>query len=113
MPFGRWIGYKHVVYDTAPGRVLQELWLDEAEGRGGGDWSLVNRFEDDGSTFGVHSSACHAELSPALVLTGAAERAGSESGKPNLTVYFRSDEVGPDGLWYKWGSVREIAPDSR
>lgn len=113
MPLGQWIGYKHVVYDTLPGRVLQELWIDEAEGRGGGDWVLVNRFEDDGSTFGARSPACHAEVSSSLALTSAPERAGSESGKPNLTVYFRSDEVAPDGLWYKWGSVREIAPDPR
>ena len=110
MPLGRWIGYKHVVYDTAAGRVRQELWIDAAEARDGGQWQLLNQFEDDGSTFGAHSPACRDELSSSLVLSNAPERAGSESGKPNLTVYFRSDEVGPDGLWYKWGSVREIAP---
>jgi len=110
MPKGRWIGYKHVVYDPAPGRVLQELWIDEAEGRGGGEWVLLNRFEDDGSTFGAHSPACRTGVSPSLALSNAPERAGSESAKPNLTVYFRSDQVGRDGLWYKWGSVREIAP---
>jgi hypothetical protein len=110
MPVGRWLGYKHVVYDPAPGLVRQELWIDEAEGRAGGEWVLLNRLDDDGSTFGGRSPACRAGLSPALPLSNAPERVGSESGKPNLTVYFRSDQVGPDGLWYKWGSVREIGP---
>jgi hypothetical protein len=109
MPFGQWIGYKHVVYDIAPGRVRQELWIDEAEARGGGEWRLLNAVEDDGTRFAA-GAACREGVSPALALSNVAERHGSESGKPNITVYFRSDEVGPDGLWYKWGSVREIEP---
>jgi hypothetical protein len=110
MPFQRWIGYKHLVYDVGPGRVRQELWIDEAEARHGGEWRLLNFLEDDGSTFGAQGPACRAEVSPALALSGTGERAGSESGKPNISVYFRSDEVGSEGLWYKWGSVREIDP---
>jgi hypothetical protein len=112
MPFGRWIGYKHVVYDVGPGRVRQELWIDEAEGAGGGAWVLLNSMEDDGTAFGTQAPACAAGVPPALVLSGAPERLGSESGKPNISVYFRTDEVGPQGLWYKWGSVREIQPDA-
>jgi len=110
MPFQRWIGYKHLVYDVGPGRVRQELWIDEAEARNGGDWRLLNFLEDDGHAFGDPGRPCRAEVSPALVLSGSGERAGSESGKPNISVYFRSDEVGSEGLWYKWGSVREIEP---
>jgi hypothetical protein len=108
LPFGRWIGYKHVVYDVASGRVRQELWLDDSDGVGGGAWRLINAFEDDGTSFGVDAPACRPGLPAHLPLQQAASREGSESGKPNITVYFRSDGVGHEGLVYKWGSVREI-----
>jgi hypothetical protein len=108
MPLGVWIGYKHVVHDVEGGRVRQELWMDASDGLDGGSWQRLAEYEDDGSGFGAGASACRAGLSAALPLRGAEGREGSESGKPNLTVYFRSDEVGPDGLLYKWGSIREI-----
>jgi hypothetical protein len=112
MPFGTWIGYKHVVYDLADGRVRQELWIDDTEGAGGGRFRLLNRLDDDGTSFGSAGSACREGAPPHLPLRADATRVGSESGKPNITVYFRSDEVGPDGLVYKWASVREIqAPE--
>jgi hypothetical protein len=108
LPRDTWIGYKHVVVDLADGRVRQELWLDEREGEGGGDWRLLNRFEDDGKSFGAATRSCAAAIPSTLPLSRAPARAGSESGKPNISVYFRSDEVAPGGLWYKWGSIREI-----
>lgn len=107
MPYATWLGYKHVIYDLPDGRVRQELWLDEAGGAAGGHFRLLNAIEDDGTGFGA--SACHPGTPAELPLRAEPARAGSESGKPNITVYFRSDEVGADGLLYRWASVREIA----
>ena len=113
LPVARWLGYKHVVFDLPDGRVRQELWLDESDGAGGGQFRLLNAHEDDGSTFGASSPSCRPGIAPSLALRAGTERAGSESGKPNISVYFRSDGVGPEGLVYKWASVREIsAPEA-
>jgi hypothetical protein len=107
MPAGVWLGYKFVVFDADDGVHLQ-LWLDTTDGRHGGDWQLVDAMVDDGHRFG--SVPCAPGIDPQLALTNAPDRAGSESGRPNASVYFRSDGIADGGLVYKWASIREIAP---
>lgn len=111
MPKNQWIGYKFIVRDVDGGQhVRLETYMDTTGGLNGGNWVKVGDFTDTGSNFGTSSAACKSGVSPGLPLTSSNARAGSETGRPNVAVYFRSDGVGTDGLLYKWASIREVAP---
>jgi hypothetical protein len=109
MPKNKWIGYKHVTYDLPNGHVMNEVYVDLTDGLNGGTWTKVNSLEDTGSNMGVGAVACKSGINPATILTNSDARPGSESGKPNITVYWRSTNVGTNGLVYKKMSVREIS----
>jgi hypothetical protein len=111
MPKNQWIGYKFVVRDVDNGQhVKLEAYMDTTGGLNGGTWIKVGEFIDTGTNFGTKNAACKQGVNPGHPLTSSNARAGSETGRPNVAVYFRSDGVNTDGLLYKWASIREIAP---
>lgn len=96
MPYGQWIKATFRVFDLN-GVVHLQLLVNDA---------LVGETTDE--NWGTEP--CAAGIDPDLPLRADGPRPGSESGQPNLAVYWRSDGVDPDGLLYKDLTVRELEP---
>lgn len=125
LPKNIWIGMKVVIRDVivqSTGQTVgvnMQVWRDQSDGLNGGNWQKVHEVTDDGTNFlwsdsrnntGVLVDPCKSTIPPGLMFTTSNSRPGSETGRPNVAVYLRSDGVATDGLWYKKASIRTIDP---
>ncbi|WP_432973752.1 hypothetical protein [Dactylosporangium sp. CA-233914] len=123
LPLGRWIGFKFVVRNIDAGNdgdwrsdraVHLELYRDLSIGdvtnplppADGGDWELVAAYTDLGRL--SSGTPCTHRVSPDDDPYGSASKPFLW---PNYSVYLRTDGL-PAAFpqYYKWFSVREIAP---
>jgi hypothetical protein len=112
MPLNQWIGYKFIIYDriiNGTSGVQLEFWLDT---NADNHWKMTDSFFDNGTNLGNPpglNSSCATGVDPKLQLTHNIALINSETKKPHLSVYFRTD-----GQWmsYKDMSIREIIPPS-
>jgi hypothetical protein len=110
MSLGQWVGYKFIVYDKLVSNikgVQLEQWIDK---NNDGNWVQISSFFDNGTNLGMETgidSSCKTGVDPKLQLTHENAIIDSETGKPSLAVYFRTDG---QRMSYKDVSVREITP---
>lgn len=125
LPLNRWIGFKFVARNIDAGNdgrwendtsVRLELYKDMSIGNvtnpnppaNGGSWELVNQYTDDGNL--SSGTPCTHQLSPDDDPYGAASKPFTW---PNYSVYLRTDGLSASiPQYYKWFSVREVAPVS-
>ena len=84
-----------------------ELWLDESDGANGGTWKKLQELDDNGTTSASAARRASNGVDPAAKLTAAPTREGSEIGKPNISVYFRSDGVAKTAALQKGQRARD------
>ncbi|MGI0020917.1 MAG: hypothetical protein ACREAY_10660, partial [Nitrososphaera sp.] len=98
VPKNQWIGMKYVVYNVNGGQdVKMELWVDETNGRAGGDWKKVMEYVDRGG-WAISSDE------PAALCGYSADEKLLEGGP---AIIIRNDGV--ERQLYKNVSIREIA----
>nr|WP_294804964.1 hypothetical protein [uncultured Nitrososphaera sp.] len=108
LPKDTWVGIKYVLRnmdnDT---KVKLELYRDMTFGANGGKWENMTEFVDDGTNFGVGMEPCKSLVDPALQLIHSYVDASSESKKPMLSVYIRSEFA---TMGFSNFTIREINP---
>ncbi|WP_148699451.1 hypothetical protein [Candidatus Nitrososphaera evergladensis] len=108
LPKNTWVGIKFVLRnmdnDT---KVKLELYRDMTGGLNGGRWEKMTEFIDNGTNFGVGMEPCKSLVNPALPLVHSLVDASSESKKPMLSVYIRSEFA---TVGFSNFSIREINP---
>jgi len=127
-PANHWVGMKFVLRTrAATGTVLQQGYRDLSDGTNGGNWKLVQEFEDNGIDGGIYTSNMRTKIEGYWAATGGCgpEYATNTTHhvedpspylnnynpivlRPGYACYFRSD--GPWRLDFKKFSVREIEP---
>jgi hypothetical protein len=111
VPVGVPVGVKLIlrnVLDASgePTKVKLELYVDMTDGKKGGTWTKVTEYTDAGD-WGRENTACAAGVDPARLALRSRLLLKSETGRPELTVYFRHEYA---VMRYQRLSVREIEP---
>jgi len=108
LPKDRAVGVKYVLRNQQrDSQVRLELYRDLTGGAGGGTWQKLTEFVDTGANWGHQATPPKPGVAPELPLIRRLVLPDSESGRPQLTVYFRH-EFGT--MRYEKASIREIEP---
>lgn len=108
-PVGLPVGVKYVLRnvlraDGEPTKVKLELFVDMSNAKGGGSWTKVTEYTDEGD-WGKANARCGAGVDPAMLALRSRLMRNSETQRPELTVYFRHEYA---VMRYQRLSVREI-----
>lgn len=108
LPKDKWIGVKFVLRNMDNNtKVKLELYRDTTGGMNGGNWQNVTEFIDNGKNFGVGNEPCKSFVNPAVQLIHSLVNASSETKKPMLSVYIRSEFA---TMEFSNFTIREINP---
>ncbi|MEO9362742.1 MAG: hypothetical protein ABI348_02465 [Nitrososphaera sp.] len=108
LPKDTWVGVKFILRNMDNGtKVKLELYRDMTGGANGGKWEKMTEFVDNGTNFGVGMEPCKSFVNPALQLIHPYIIASSETKKPMLSVYIRSEFA---AVGFSNFTIREINP---